>query len=207
MHANHVIALVMAAGRSRRFGGADKRLATLPDGRTLLAATVGRVAEVFSQARVVVREDDAPQDLGLSEDTRVIRAPRADEGLGASLADAFAVLGRDARLADVEAAAVLLGDMPTIQTATLQTLQRKAGASWILRPCHAGRPGHPVFFGRDFWLELAELHGDEGGRAVIRHHAARCREIEVDDPGIHTDIDRPGDLVLLAAQGTVGRPG
>lgn len=205
MHSDHVIALIMAAGRSRRFGNADKRLATLPDGRTLLAVTVERVAEVFPRVRVVVREDDVPRDLGLSEEIRVIRAPRADEGLGSSLADAFSILGRDSRLADVEAAAVLLGDMPTIQAATLQALQRKAGASRILRPRYASRPGHPVLFGRDFWPELETLNGDEGGRAVIRRHAARYRALEVDDPGIHTDIDYPDDIAHLASPPFVSR--
>lgn len=191
---DHTVALIMAAGRSRRFGDADKRLATFPDGRTLLAVTLECVAEVFSQVRVVLREDDDPRLLGLPVETLVIRAPHADVGLGASLADAFVALEGDPSLTGCEVAAVLLADMPFIQVATLQILERESDASWIVRPRYTERPGHPVLFGRDFWPELTTLDGDEGGRAVIRRHTARCQEIDVDDAGIHADIDYVEDI-------------
>lgn len=42
MPCERVVALVMAAGCSRRFGVADKRLAVLPDGRSLLASSCER---------------------------------------------------------------------------------------------------------------------------------------------------------------------
>ncbi|GGX80806.1 hypothetical protein GCM10007160_05010 [Litchfieldella qijiaojingensis] len=184
----------MAAGRSQRFGDADKRLAVLPDGRTLLAATMERAAEVFPLVRVVLREDDDRQALGVPEKGQVIRAPHGGAGLGASLADAFVALARDTHLANCEAAAIVLADMPFIQVATLRTLLCDADPSRIVRPRHGGRPGHPVLFGRDFWLELTKLDGDEGGRAIIRQHMAQCREIDVDDPGIHADIDLPEDI-------------
>lgn len=40
MSSEPVVALVMAAGYSRRFGAADKRQARLKNGRTLLVASV-----------------------------------------------------------------------------------------------------------------------------------------------------------------------
>lgn len=194
-----LVAVVLAAGYSRRFGTADKRRARLPDGRPLLAATLARVGEAFPLLRVVLREDDDPVALGLpatlSSTPPIIRAPRAERGLGASLGDAIAAIGRDDALADVEAAAILLGDMPDIRLETLQTLQRLATRSAIVRPCHRGQPGHPVFFGRDFWPELEALDGDDGAREVIRRHRDRYREISVEDPGVCRDIDTPGDLL------------
>jgi len=50
-----VIALVLAAGSSTRFGS-DKRRATLADGRSLLAHSVARARAVFDEVRVVLRE-------------------------------------------------------------------------------------------------------------------------------------------------------
>lgn len=204
-HVTKSVAVIMAAGASRRFGAADKRLASLPDGRRLLAATVASVAEVFPALRVVLREGDDPNALGLAPDTPIIRAPHASEGLGASIGDAFAVLARDAELADVQVAAILLGDMPALRPATLDALQRESGRELILRPVQAGRPGHPVLFGRAFWPELAALGDSEGGeegrdegaRSVIRAHRHHYVELLVDDPGIHLDIDQVTDVARL----------
>ncbi|WP_240618426.1 nucleotidyltransferase family protein [Halomonas heilongjiangensis] len=191
------MAVVLAAGSSRRFGAADKRCAILPGGRRLLAAAVARAQEAFPLLRVVLREDDDPAALGLAVSTPILRAPRAGRGLGASLGDAIAALGRDDALANVGAAAILLGDMPYIRLETLHALQRQATRSGIVRPRYADRPGHPVLFGRDFWPELETLDGDDGAREVIRRHRDRYREIAVEDPGVCRDIDTPGDLLPL----------
>lgn len=181
----------MAAGRSRRFGAADKRLARLTDGHALLASAVERAAEVFDDCYVVLREDDDPQALGLSPDTGLIRAIHADRGLGSSLADAVRALDG---MPGPEALAVLLGDMPDIAPATLATLSRAASRDTILCPVHGGRRGHPVLFGRALWPELAALQGESGAREVVHRHAARLRLIQVEDPGIHGDVDTPRDL-------------
>ncbi|WP_245184427.1 nucleotidyltransferase family protein [Halomonas salinarum] len=216
------IALIMAAGASRRFGVDDKRLATLPDGRRLLAATVALVATAFPALRVVLREDDDPLALGLSSDTPVIRAAHASAGLAASISDAFHALQADDDLIDVQAAAILLGDMPALRPETLEALQRRITSQCIVRPVQAGRPGHPVLFGRAFWPELAALGGekggegngqegfeeereeqgenrkDEGARSVIRANREHAIELAVDDPGIHLDIDHSSDLRRLS---------
>ncbi|MFG6177686.1 NTP transferase domain-containing protein [Halomonas sp. THAF12] len=191
------LAVIMAAGASRRFGAADKRLARLPSGQTLLAATVARAAGAFAHLRVVIRDEDDPVALGLAPDTPLIRAPHAGDGLGASLADAFAVLAKDDALADLEAAAVLLGDMPALADETLKRLLDHAARERIVRPRHAGRPGHPVLFGRAYWSELASLGGDEGARRVIARHRGHCLELAMGDPGIHLDIDIASDLAAL----------
>ncbi|WP_458527018.1 nucleotidyltransferase family protein [Onishia taeanensis] len=195
---NTSVAVIMAAGASRRFGAADKRQATLPDGRRLLAATVASVAAAFPAIRVVLREDDDPEALGIAPGTPILRAPRAGEGLGASIGDAFTTLADDAALADAQTAAILLGDMPALRAETLKALQHEAGPERILRPVQAGRPGHPVLFGRAFWPALAALSGDDGAKGVIRAHRQHYVELAVDDPGIHLDIDQAGDLERLS---------
>ncbi|UYG09152.1 NTP transferase domain-containing protein [Halomonas sp. M4R1S46] len=193
-----VVAVILAAGASRRFGAEDKRRARMPGGQPLLAAAVANAAAAFPRLRVVLRDDDDPEALGLAPDTPVIRAPHACDGLGASLADAFADLVGDPALVDTVAAAVLLGDMPCLAPETLGALRDGAEPDRILRPRHADRPGHPVLFGRAFWPELTALAGDAGARGIIARHRSRCRELEVNDPGIHVDIDVAADLAALA---------
>ncbi|WP_245888775.1 nucleotidyltransferase family protein [Halomonas denitrificans] len=199
--AKRVVTLVMAAGRSRRFGPADKRLARLADGRTLLAASLEASLALSPHRRLVVRAGEGLAALGLDAGPgapRPLVAPRADEGLGASLGDAFTRLLADLELRDVEAAAVWLGDMPAVAPATCWRLSAAAAPGRIVRPSHAGRPGHPVLFGRAFWPRLARLAGGEGARGVITAHPRACREIEVDDAGVHRDVDTPAMLADLS---------
>jgi molybdenum cofactor cytidylyltransferase len=45
-----------------------------------------------------------------------------------------------------------------------------------------------------FRPQLEALRGDEGARSVLKEHAGLVKLIEVDDPGICSDIDTPDDL-------------
>jgi molybdenum cofactor cytidylyltransferase len=197
MSANHVVALIMAAGYSRRYGEADKRQERLADGRTLLATTVARTEQAFSQVRVAIREEDDAFQLGLAASTPLIRLRQAHLGLGASLAEAVVALGGDCRLNDSKAVAVLLGDMPRIHPATLRALQQQATRDTIWRPRYGGQPGHPVLFGRAFWPELEHLRGETGAKALIQRHSLHYRRYDVQDTGILLDIDTPDMLASL----------
>ncbi|KAE8437849.1 nucleotidyltransferase family protein [Vreelandella piezotolerans] len=197
MSANHVVALIMAAGYSRRYGEADKRQERLADGRTLLATTVARTEQAFSQVRVAIREEDDAFQLGLAASTPLLRLRQAHLGLGASLAEAVAALGGDCRLNDSKAVAVLLGDMPRIHPATLRALQQQATRDTIWRPRYGGQPGHPVLFGRAFWPELAHLRGETGAKSLIQRHPSHYHTHDVDDAGTLFDIDTPDALACL----------
>ncbi|MCA8866341.1 MULTISPECIES: NTP transferase domain-containing protein [unclassified Halomonas] len=193
MSASHVVALVMAAGYSRRFGEDDKRCAPLADGRSLLTACVANAEQAFPLLRVAIREEDEATLLGLADNTPLIRLHQAHLGLGASLAEAVSALSHDARLNSVEAVAILLADMPWIQQGTLGALQRLATRDTIVRPSFKGQPGHPVIFGRVLWPALQVLSGDDGAKGVIQRHTAQYREYAVQDEGILSDIDAPED--------------
>lgn len=184
------VALVLAAGRGKRFGS-DKRLAQLPSGQTVLVATVERALTCFDQVHVVLRNDDEPRQLGLDSRVALIRAEYADEGMGASLAAGIGALADNPAVA----VAVLLGDMPWIEPRTLRQLCAQADSERILMPLHHGQRGHPVLFGRRFWPALLSANGDQGGRQVIADNPQACVRIEVDDRGVVRDIDLPGDLV------------
>lgn len=184
-----VVALVLAAGSGRRFG-ADKRRATLADGRSLLAHSVERARAVFDDVRVVLRAGEWGEDFALPGDCRVIVSPDAASGMGHSLAAGARSLGDS----QAQAVAILLGDMPWIEAATLRRLAEAATASTIVLPRHAGKQGHPVIFGRDFWPALEQLAGDEGARAVVRAQRDCCVVVEVEDAGVLLDVDTPQAL-------------
>lgn len=191
MSSDTVMAVMMAAGYSHRFGAMDKRETPLSSGRSLLITSVSNARRTFTSLRVVVREEDAPTGL---EECAMIRVKSARHGLGASIGEAFRAILEDESLTDIEAAAVLLGDMPYIQNGTLAALKAMSGPELIISPSVEGHPGHPVIFGRAFWKALAEIESGDGARQVLETHAAHHRVVPVDDPGVAMDIDRPEDL-------------
>ncbi|MBW5801246.1 nucleotidyltransferase family protein [Halomonas elongata] len=194
MTADDVVVLVMAAGRSRRFGR-DKRTARLADGRPLLAATRESVSRTYPLQRLILREGEGPASLGLSPSVPHWRVPSSIlEGLGTSLGHAVRTACLDPELAHCRTLAIWLGDMPWIAPATSEALLTQARDDTILRPTHDGQPGHPVLFGRTFWPELSNLTGDQGAHELLVRHRERCHHLPVDDPGVLRDVDRPQDL-------------
>jgi molybdenum cofactor cytidylyltransferase len=67
-----------------------------------------------------------------------------------------------------------------------------AGGAVIAAPVNRGRRGNPVAFGAACLPQLLALGGDEGARGILTRHPVT--EVDVDDPGIFQDIDRPADL-------------
>lgn len=181
------VALVLAAGRGRRFGS-DKRIAVLPSGETMLAATLGRALQAFVEVWVVLRVEDDPMALGVDPRVKVVRAERADEGMGCSLAAGVTALEGTG----FEAVAVMLGDMPWVEVGTLERLRDLAEGGRIVVPEFEGRWGHPVVFGRRFWEGLTELDGDYGGKRVIEGNHRSCWVVKIQDIGVTRDMDVPG---------------
>lgn len=184
-----VIALVLAAGQGSRFG-ADKRRAMLGDGHSLLQHSVERALAAFDEVRVILRDGERADALGLPAACRIVPSPEAGLGMGHSLAAGAASLSD----CDAQAVAIVLGDMPWILPQTFRRLVEVADPTVIVVPRYLGQNGHPVLFGRVYWPELAMLSGDEGARSVLQRHRDRVRVLDVEDSGVLRDVDTPAAL-------------
>lgn len=187
-----VVALVLAAGRARRFGS-DKRQARLADGRSLLQAVLRTQREACDDVRVLLRPDDAwGQALCAEVGVKWFFVADADHGMGHTLAAGLRSLMADEETG-FDAALVVLADMPVVRPDTVQALidafQREGRPAW---PWHAGQPGHPRLLPRANWPALLDLSGDEGARH--RLDWSQATRVDVPDGGILIDIDTPGDL-------------
>jgi molybdenum cofactor cytidylyltransferase len=190
------VGILLAAGRGARFGGA-KLLAPIPGASHGVAAgtPVGSASALHLHAALgdviaVVRPGDTLlHDALAATGARVIVCARADEGMGASLACGVAAAPADAGYI------VALADMPWIVPATIARVAQalRDGAS-IAVPVHRGERGHPVGFAAWHRSALLALSGDQGARSVVEMDAAAVMAIEVDDPGVVRDVDRPADL-------------
>jgi molybdenum cofactor cytidylyltransferase len=158
----------------------------LPVGVAACRNLIAAVPDVIA----VVRPGDAVLAAALSAaGARVIECPRADDGMGASLACGVQAAS------DADGWIVALADMPWIRPETIARVAAaiKAGAI-VAAPFHAGERGHPVGFARPCGAALSALRGDEGARSVIAAHRDAFVRIGVDDPGVLRDVDTPRDL-------------
>ncbi len=186
-------AIILAAGRSERFGTDNKLLHPI-DGTPMIRVTAERVLAANLGDVVVVTGHDADQVEralnGLS--IRCVRNATPWSGMGTSLAT-----GANAVNAEMTSLFVMLGDMPKLKPETLTqmlgALDYKGGHD-IVVPVHNGRRGHPVLFAARYFTRLCALSGDTGARAILNAHPERVIAVPVDDPGTLLDIDTPEDL-------------
>lgn len=189
-------AIVLAAGRARRYGR-DKRLEPVGAMPMFLHAAL-RLQRIADTLVVLGPEDEQQARLLIEHGVDFVHCPQAAQGMGHSLACGVA------RRSEAAGWFVMPADMPFIQTATLEALARAACECELAAPMFHLRRGHPVWFARRYLPQLLALSGDRGARAILE--AGEPLLVPVDDPGCVWDVDRPEDLErMLRDMGTQGR--
>lgn len=186
--------IVLAAGqgsRYRQYSDEDKLLAgctSAVDAPPVLAATLRAVAGIGDRLLVVTREDNASLVAWLEREAHAFGAQTLvvrSNGLGHSLAQAVS------RCPTRRGWLVALGDMPYLQRDTLERIAAAIQPQRLVVPVYRGQRGHPRGIGADFGALLRVLTGERGAQALF--DGPSVIEIEVDDPAVLQDIDRPED--------------
>lgn len=188
------VGLLLAAGLGTRYDPSGRslkllqRVTTGPHAGLLIAQAAARALRgagirCFAVVRPLA-DSHQPELHALlrSEGCELIVCERAAEGIGSSLACG-------ARMTEAaDGWVVALGDMPMIAPATVVSVVTalRAGHAAVAPSWH-GQRGHPVGFAACCRQELLRLQGDRGARDVLAAHAPHL--VDVDDPGILTDID------------------
>ncbi|ELZ31323.1 UDP-N-acetylglucosamine pyrophosphorylase [Halogeometricum pallidum JCM 14848] len=188
--------VVLAAGRSTRFGEANKLLEPLR-GTPLVSHTANTAVDsALDEVAVVVgHESEAVVDAVSSFDLPTRYNEAYSQGQSTSVRTGVEF----AREAGWEAAVFLLGDMPFVRPGTVDRLLAayRAGDGSIVAPRYDGKRGNPVLFDRRHFDALADVDGDRGGRELVMEHDG-TRFVDVDDPGVLRDIDSEADLRTYA---------
>lgn len=190
-------AVVLAAGRGTRMPEAHK-LSVPVEGEPLVRRAVK--AALASSARPVIvvtgHEADKVRAALAGLDIVFVHNPDYAEGLSTSLRAGIAALP-----GDVEAAVVMLGDMPMVDGELVERLARaidvEAG-QLIAVPVVEGRLGNPVAWARRMFPALMALSGDIGARHLIAQYADAVVEVATQGDGAFLDIDTRDELAALA---------
>ena len=153
------LAIVLAAGESRRMGRAKTSLPLR--GKTMLGRVVETLlAAPFDRLRVVVPPKGA-HDLPDDPRVEIVENEQHREGMASSIRRGLADLP-----ADTEMAAIALGDLPFVRVETLRRLvdTMTSEKAAIVYPTYEGRAGHPVLWHARLFEELGALRGDRGAR-------------------------------------------
>jgi molybdenum cofactor cytidylyltransferase len=190
--------VLLAAGRSRRYGRSNKLLAPFR-GQPLLWWALDAACGAHARPIVIVTGHERSRiEHSLQQYRRCRRhCPRwilafnrrFRQGLATSLQSGLHRLP-----ADTDGAVVLLGDMPGITPrlidALCAALQRGDDA---VVPVADGLRGNPVLLGRPLFARAMQLRGDQGARRLLAN-SQKLRKITTEE-AIALDIDRRRDLL------------
>lgn len=186
-----VAAVVLAAGASSRMGQPKALLRW--KGRTFVEHAIG-LARTSGCAPVVVVEGAHGLPDAVLAGAQRVRNPRWRDGQLSSLQAGLRALPMD-----VTGVLVLTVDRPHVDPGTVAALVRaqEGDPSSIWQPAHHGQRGHPLLVPRDV-AEAWRLAPSTGtARDVVRLHASRRRVVDVTDPAVLENLDRPEDLERL----------
>jgi CTP:molybdopterin cytidylyltransferase MocA len=157
-----VVALVLAAGSSKRLGRPKQNVVF--DGETLLDRAARVAREAADEVIVVTRELN----------------PDADEGMASSIRAGVARAGSDARIL------ITLCDQPLVTAAHLRALV--AVDAPIVASGYGGVAGVPAIFAPHLIPELLALQGDRGARLIIERHGAAV--VPFEDAALDVDEEQ-----------------
>ncbi len=198
MKRTRILGVVLAAGGGTRWvtagGSGHKLLAQLPDGRAVVAASVGAAlaAEVDDVCVVTGSVDiDGVLPAGVHI-AHIAHNEHWADGQATSLRVAIDWAERHG----YDAIVVGLGDQPWVGSDAWSAVAERTRLSSlpIVVPTFGGKRGQPVGLRREVWAALP-TEGDAGARILIAQVPELVDEFPcAGDQRLLTDIDTPGDL-------------
>ena len=192
-----VAGLVLAAGSSRRLGHPKQLLPFR--GRTLLDATLDMARAAPFDQRLVTIGGAAPEvqeqvDLAGFD---VVDSVHHTQGCSSSIVSALDVIGED-----IDGFVLLLGDQPDVRPSTIASLIDAASTGTAIGVCtYDDGIGHPFWFGRETFGDLANLHGDKAVWKLIESGKYTVAEVPIAGE-VPLDVDTMEDYEeLLATSG------
>ena len=191
-----VWAVIPAAGLSRRMGRPKQSMPLA--GSTVAATVVRTVLDADISGLGVVTRTQLIHQLQLPADPRVNVAINDDPNtemidsirIGLSTIESLQPGSNDGVL-------VVPADMPTLAPESCRACiaAYTSDPRRIIVGRYKGKRGHPIIFPLSMRPEVDRLEG--GLRMLPRIHAQRVLCVDLDDSGVHLDLDTPEDYERL----------
>lgn len=186
-----IAAILLAAGRSRRFG--TNKLLGLIAGEPMIA----RVTRVLIETKPCLRplvvvtgyQQERLREALADCAVRFVHNPDYEQGLSSSLR-----AGIESLPTEVSGALVCLGDMPWVTSRHIERLIAAfdpGNGAAICVPVVAGRRGNPTLWAARFFSAMASGEGDVGARHLFSGYASQLREVSFADDAPILDVDTP----------------
>jgi molybdenum cofactor cytidylyltransferase len=214
-----ILGVLLAAGTGSRFDGGtesgfdgeseaefdeENKLLADFDGEPIVTRAAQTLTESSLDATLAVVGHDAEAvERALPEEIEVVANPDYRQGQSTSVRRGIVA----ARERDAEAVLFALGDMPCVAVETVEAIldtyrenadDAPATASerpGIVAPRYDGQRGNPVLFDSRYFDALGNVEGDRGGRELLESEPVSW--VEVEDSGVHRDVDTLADLRSL----------
>ena len=196
-----VIAILLAAGESRRMG---QLKALLPwQGTSLLKHQVTSLRAGGVDRVVVVlghRSDELKAELAGIEGVAWQLNPDYLQGKTTSIKAGLSTLGSE----QFDALLILNVDQPRNADVIRSLLkEHQYQGSLITIPTHKGKGGHPIILSRSLLDELREIDEETYGiKAVVQRHLDATRRVEMEAPEVLWDLNTPEEYQRVLEEGS-----
>ena len=190
-----VSGILLAAGRSRRFGGETKQLLDFAGEPLIRRVAREACRSLLGEVVAVVGHRAAAVEAALAGlDLRSVPNSRYREGLSGSIGVGIRSINPAA-----EAALFMTADQPLLTKGVIDRIvsrytQTRAA---IVVPSFEGQRGSPALFARKLFADLQALRREQGGREIIRRCPELVVEVELASGRPLADIDTPADYERL----------
>lgn len=185
----NVAVILLAAGRSRRFGPTNKLLASFK-GQPVVTHSAAMLATIGLQEMIAVCAVDGDDVAGVVEPYgfSIVRTQSDTCGMAHSLAMGVRTVSRSP---SIEAVLVCLADMPNVTSTHVKRLMdiHDNNPQTAIASSNGIKTMPPALFGRDYFPALSTLQGDIGAKSFLQGAQLVCA-----DDIVLMDIDCAEDL-------------
>ena len=183
-----ITGIILASGFSKRMGQ-DKLLMDVKGMKMVEWIIRSSKASALDKIILVYRNEEVG-DIGDRYDIKTIYNPHAHLGQAESLK--VGVKAADGS----EAYMFLPADQPFVASDLIDHLidEYRNNKDSIILPYYKGKKGTPNIFPSKFRDELLNVHGDKGGRDIIKKNPSSIRRVNIEDEKLGIDIDTDEDF-------------
>lgn len=186
-----ILGIILAAGQSSRYGHRNKLLEQV-DNIPLIRHVVHTTQQsLINDMIAVTGYENERINRAIGDQCSTILNEDYQQGQSTSIACGINV----AQNRDVDAAVILLGDMPKVSPDSINELIYAYDTTEydILAASYNHQRGNPVLFDNAYFSELYDITGDTGGKDILFDNEDAAL-VETNDSGVLLDIDKPGDI-------------